>query len=33
MMAGHQVTAYLVTQATDVLSAADAVRVRALVKP
>ena len=33
MMAGRQVTAYLVPQATDVLSAADAVRVRALVKP
>jgi len=33
MMAGHQVTAYIVPQATDVLSAADAVRVRALVKP
>jgi hypothetical protein len=33
MLAGHQVTAYLVPQATDVLSAADAARVRALVKP
>jgi hypothetical protein len=33
MMAGRQVAAYLVPAATDVLSAADAVRVRALVKP
>ncbi len=33
MMAGQQVTAYLVPAAMDVLSAADAARVRALVKP
>lgn len=32
-MAGQQVTAYLVPTTTDVLSAADAVRVRALVRP
>ncbi|HET9708450.1 MAG TPA: hypothetical protein VFP39_09110 [Gemmatimonadales bacterium] len=32
-MAGQQVTAYLVPQASDVLSAADAARVRALAKP
>lgn len=33
MMAGQRVTAYLVPAATDVLSAADAARVRALVRP
>jgi hypothetical protein len=33
MMAGQQVTAYLVPAATDVLTAADAARVRALVRP
>ena len=32
-MAGRQVTAYLVPAATDVLSSADAARVRALVRP
>ena len=32
-LAGRQVTAYVVPGATDVLSAADAARVRALVKP
>ena len=32
-MAGHQVTAYVVPAATDVLSTADAARVRALIKP
>jgi hypothetical protein len=33
MMAGLQVTAYLAPAATDILSAADAARVRALVRP
>jgi hypothetical protein len=33
MMAGRQVTAYIAPAATDILSAADAARVRALVHP